>query len=281
MKSFDRRKLTGGLVFTACLLLFLTSCQKEVVEKQYPSELTIQNWEEFVDAPMEVIEELERKERLALATDNPYTAEAPLDYRAPVAASGNQAAGQKTVSAVDGVVRAYGVQSGSSSSSWDYYAGVSVTRSNGSCGTFTLGSAIPPFAPSNYYLNCSTNSPARCLSTSTSYVNGVTTLDLVLVQKHILGLQPFTSWRQMCAGDVNNRGSLTAADILLMRKAILGLITSFPAGNVRFVSENFYSAGEFDWVNYGLYTPYPLGNCNNADDYRAIKVGDVNGTFVY
>ncbi|MDZ4705890.1 MAG: hypothetical protein SH848_18330 [Saprospiraceae bacterium] len=59
---------------------------------------------------------------------------------------------------------------------------------------------------------------------------GLTTLDIIVIQRHILGLEilprPF-SW---IAADVNNSGSITTLDIVLMRQVILGMSTSF--GNV-------------------------------------------------
>ncbi len=59
---------------------------------------------------------------------------------------------------------------------------------------------------------------------------GITTLDIIAVQRHVLGMEilprPF-SW---IAADVNNSGSITTLDIVLMRQIILGMSTSF--GNV-------------------------------------------------
>ncbi|MBL7828670.1 MAG: hypothetical protein JNJ57_18695 [Saprospiraceae bacterium] len=59
-------------------------------------------------------------------------------------------------------------------------------------------------------------------------LNGITTFDLVLMSKHILGIEPLTSAYQMEAADVNNSNSLTTFDIVETRKLILGIYDSFP-----------------------------------------------------
>ena len=288
MKSFDRLKLSRGPLLAALLLLVLTSCNKEVVEKQYPAELTIQNWMEFVDAPQEVIDELERQERQALAENNPYVA-TPKVYASPETAAVGEDGLQKTATTVEGIVQAYG------GSNWSYFGGVLVSKTAGfiSCGATTTSNAIPAHAPSNYVLTCNNpvfSSPLRCLSKSVNVMNGVTTLDLLEIQRHILGITPFTSWRQMVAADVNDDGNVSSLDIAIMRNILLGNISSFPIGNgnLRFVSEGIYNYNNAEWMNAGIFISYSfiypnsIGyNCGVEDNYRAIKMGDVNGTFSF
>ncbi|MBL7809182.1 MAG: hypothetical protein JNN28_15280, partial [Saprospiraceae bacterium] len=57
---------------------------------------------------------------------------------------------------------------------------------------------------------------------------GVTTYDLVLMSKHILALEPFTSLYQSVAADVNRSKSVTTFDIVETRKLILGIYDTFP-----------------------------------------------------
>lgn len=59
-------------------------------------------------------------------------------------------------------------------------------------------------------------------------LNGVTTFDLVLISKHILGIEPLTSAYQLEAADVNNSNSITTFDIVETRKVILGIYDTFP-----------------------------------------------------
>lgn len=46
----------------------LVSCSKPVNQQVYPNEITLDNWEEFVNAPEEVINDLIEKEQKAVAT---------------------------------------------------------------------------------------------------------------------------------------------------------------------------------------------------------------------
>ncbi len=58
-------------------------------------------------------------------------------------------------------------------------------------------------------------------------VDGVTTLDIVHVRKHLLGITPFTNNGQYISSDVNFSNTVTASDILKMRKIILGIDNGF------------------------------------------------------
>ncbi|MCC6752470.1 MAG: hypothetical protein IT266_00635 [Saprospiraceae bacterium] len=58
--------------------------------------------------------------------------------------------------------------------------------------------------------------------------NGVSTIDIVLLQRHILGLKELPSAYRILAADVNGSGNLTAKDVSDMRRAILGVIREWP-----------------------------------------------------
>lgn len=62
-----------------------------------------------------------------------------------------------------------------------------------------------------------------------SHLNGVSTLDLVAISRHILGTQPFTSAYQVEAADVSNNDAVSGFDIVETRKLILGIYDTFPA----------------------------------------------------
>lgn len=52
-------------------------------------------------------------------------------------------------------------------------------------------------------------------------LNSVTTWDIVLIQKYILGFEPLSPFK-ILAADLNQSKTITAIDLLIMRKAILG-----------------------------------------------------------
>jgi hypothetical protein len=112
--------------------------------------------------------------------------------------------------------------------------------------------------------------------------NGVTTYDLVLIGRHILGVQPLTTPYKIIAADANRSGSVTTLDMVAIRKVILLLEPAFP-GNTswRFVDKDFVFPNP---VN-PFQTTFPeVINFNNlgADhlfaDFVAVKVGDVNSS---
>jgi hypothetical protein len=63
-------------------------------------------------------------------------------------------------------------------------------------------------------------------------LNGVSTFDLVLINKHILGLEPLNSPYKMIAADANNSRSITTFDIVELRKLILGIYTELAQQHV-------------------------------------------------
>jgi hypothetical protein len=114
-----------------------------------------------------------------------------------------------------------------------------------------------------------------------NYLNGVSTFDLVLISKHILGVQPLGSPYKMIAADVNSSKSITTLDLIQLRKLILSVDTEF-ANNTswRFVDASFTFpnpanpwATDFPEVkNINDLTLTPVANVN----FVAVKVGDVS-----
>ena len=111
--------------------------------------------------------------------------------------------------------------------------------------------------------------------------NGVNTLDLILIAKNILFIDPFTSPYKVIAADVNNNGFVNVGDLLELRKAILVINTEFTNNTSwRFVDANYVfndpqqAAGEDfpELINQGY-----LSQNNSSADFIAIKVGDVSG----
>lgn len=69
---------------------------------------------------------------------------------------------------------------------------------------------------------------------------GISTRDLIVLQRHILGIAPLQNPYQLLAADVNNSGSITALDLVLMRRLILGLDQNFKAvPSWRFVDADY------------------------------------------
>ncbi len=115
-------------------------------------------------------------------------------------------------------------------------------------------------------------------------INGVTTLDIVIISKHILGIQELDNPYRLIAADVNRSTSITTIDLVQIRRLILGLDEEFTQNTSwRFVD----TSHEFAVPTNPWSAAFPeISNYNNvtagiADaDFVAVKVGDVNGTSV-
>ncbi len=111
-------------------------------------------------------------------------------------------------------------------------------------------------------------------------LNGVTTYDIVVIQKHILGVQTLTSPYKLIAADVNRTGTVTASDVLDIRKLILHIDTEFTNNTSwRFVDKSFVfidDANPFATSFPEVISFNDLEEDEMAADFVAIKVGDVN-----
>lgn len=111
-------------------------------------------------------------------------------------------------------------------------------------------------------------------------LNGVSTLDLVLITNHILGKKPLDTPYKLIAADANNNGNVTTADLAEIRKVILHIKPTFSnTTSWRFVEKNYVFPNPANpWS-----TPFPeVCNIQNINkdmkvDFIGIKVGDVSG----
>ena len=108
-------------------------------------------------------------------------------------------------------------------------------------------------------------------------LNGVTTLDILQIQRHVLGITPLTDARHKIAADVNNDGKISAFDLVELRKVLLGKSISFNNNE----SWTFVYEGQNleDIFLYGdemmrrYYIPTLEGQMDI--DFEGIKIGDV------
>jgi hypothetical protein len=115
-------------------------------------------------------------------------------------------------------------------------------------------------------------------------LNGVTTYDLVLISKHILGLEPLGSPYKMIAADANKSNSITTFDIVELRKLILGIYNELPNNTSwRFVDKgwNFTDdANPFADAFSEFKSVADIQSSQVTDDFVGVKVGDVNGSAI-
>jgi hypothetical protein len=112
--------------------------------------------------------------------------------------------------------------------------------------------------------------------------NGVSTKDLVMIHRHILGIETLPSPFQLIAADVNNSGSVTVRDLIEIRKLILGIYTEFPNNQSwRFISADYTFP---DPINPWKYTEdrnyHDIKKNEMAADFLGVKIGDVNASAI-
>ena len=165
-------------------------------------------------------------------------------------------------------------------------------------GGIKLNGILPSGLPSNTFSDLTNNAGgymfANLLPEGSDYtlapekddnpLNGVTTYDLVLISKHILGLVPLNSPYKMIAADANKSGSITTFDIVELRKLILGIYSELPANTSwRFVDK--------DYVFPNLLNPFEelfpetksvlnMPMMTMDDDFVGVKIGDLNNSVV-
>ncbi len=115
-------------------------------------------------------------------------------------------------------------------------------------------------------------------NSNTDYMNGVSTLDLLIIQKHILGIRLLDSPYKVIAADINDNEDVSATDLLILRKLILGVFDELPS-NVSWI------AVDADQVFADILDPFPVDKYKEVDnlqdnmmaeDFVAVKIGDVN-----
>lgn len=109
--------------------------------------------------------------------------------------------------------------------------------------------------------------------------DGVTALDLLLINKHVQHIERLASPYQWIAADVDNSGVVTAADIVHLRKLILGVCDTLPDNRVRlFVPKTYVFPDPANpLIPYFSRVP-TLGATDNPQDFVGIKIGDVNNS---
>jgi large repetitive protein len=115
------------------------------------------------------------------------------------------------------------------------------------------------------------------------YLNGVSTLDLVVIQRHILGIEKIKSPYLMIAADINNDKKITASDLVELRKLILGSNDKFSNNTSwRFIDKGFTFPDPSNPLNGEVKETYDITQLA-ADmniDFVAVKTGDVNGSAI-
>lgn len=116
---------------------------------------------------------------------------------------------------------------------------------------------------------------------SINVLNGVTTLDRVLISRHLLGVELLDSPYKLIAADVDQDDALTGLDTLLIADLIFGLIPSLPnEKSWRFIEEAYV----FPDPTNPFLEDYPeeviISNVvsDTTVNFIGVKLGDINSS---
>jgi len=111
--------------------------------------------------------------------------------------------------------------------------------------------------------------------------NGVSTIDIVLISKHVLNVAKFDSPYKLIAADVNNSGSISTLDVVAIRKAVLFVADEFPSNTSwRFIDKNYIFTNPTNPFSEPFAEVVNMNNLTRDElnaDFMAVKIGDVNG----
>ena len=110
-------------------------------------------------------------------------------------------------------------------------------------------------------------------------LNGVSTLDVLKIQRHILGLESLDSPYKMIAADVDNSGNISVSDLLEIRRLILGVQESFTnVDSWRMVdaSQKFANNNSPFETDISFNYEIPSIQEDMAIDFVGVKMGDVD-----
>ena len=114
-------------------------------------------------------------------------------------------------------------------------------------------------------------------------ISGVSTMDLLQIQKHIGGIERFSSVDQYISADINNDGDISITDLIELRKLILGIRTVFSNNTSwRFYNETLIKGGQDEYTLKIFENPFieAVPGHMIEQNFNGIKIGDVNKSLV-
>lgn len=104
-------------------------------------------------------------------------------------------------------------------------------------------------------------------------LNGISTLDLIKIQRHISGTKELTHPIDLFAADINMDGEINVLDLLQLRKYILGLDYTFELP-WKFVKDNISPDQIHPGMN--LANEFIVNGQNEIEKFIGFRIGDIN-----
>ena len=112
-------------------------------------------------------------------------------------------------------------------------------------------------------------------------LNGISTKDIILIVRHLLGIDPFDSPYQYLAADVNASSSIEVADIVALRRLILGINEDLEdVPDWYFVSDEYVFEDEEHPLDFPQAFGYEVDSLINDMyiGFTGVKPGDLDGS---
>ena len=112
------------------------------------------------------------------------------------------------------------------------------------------------------------------------FKNGVSTLDLVLLQRQLLQGQVLKSPLQFLAADIDNSGTISIRDLLELRKLVINLSSKFEKNTSwRFIPTHFiFPDSSNPWKTpFPEEIIFPAISKDTTGSFIAVKIGDLSG----
>lgn len=287
------------LLITACshedsTNLDESSTITEEILKSYPKEITIDNWEQFVEAPKEVIEHFVLQEKKQIRHRNEILEK-------------NGFGSSFIPGTVFGQIQVQ-TKGVDPNTAWLGNTFITITRPGENSPASTGTSVNFDILNSNNYV-IGDEDGTICFYydnvtdgeyTNEQWRNGISTLDIVFISRHLIGLECFTEIWQYLAADVNGDGTISTLDIIELQKLILYITNELPLVTnntynqpVVYFAQSDYDGmqaiRDFDGCNgfdestlFGFYNGITCQNTSNGEiDRYAIKRGDVSGNWSF
>ena len=112
-----------------------------------------------------------------------------------------------------------------------------------------------------------------------NYLNGVSTKDLILIQRHVLGTQKLDSPYKLIAADINKSGNINGLDLIELRKLVLGIYNEFPNNESwRFINADYsFPDPQNPWADrFPESYEIPVLDKDMNLDFIGVKIGDID-----
>lgn len=112
------------------------------------------------------------------------------------------------------------------------------------------------------------------------FLNGVSTLDLIKLQRHLTGIELLDSPLKIIAGDFDQDGALSTYDYMGMISLILGTTSTTPHQQYQLIGPNDQITS-IDWRDFDVDLSQTVISADDIDangkvNVTVIKLGDLN-----